>query len=517
MSPDDLLTFDEFISHWAKDRPTRMALREEDRVWSYTDLEERTARVASWLATQGLVKGDRIAWIGKNSDLYFTLFYGAARLGVVMTPIGWRLAPPEWAYIVNDTCAKIVFTGTGFDDVAGAIGNMLEHGPAIVTAGQGYTMIDKATRAAFEPAGADDAVLQLYTSGTTGHPKGVALSNRNLFALRKNSNAEELAYTKWDDDEVVLVAMPCAHIGGTGLGIMALASGLPGHVLAEFTPDGLFDAIETGGVTRFFIVPAALHILLQHPRCGTVDYSRLKYILYGAAPIPLELLRQCIQMFGCEFIQAYGMTETTGTIVMLPPEDHDPNGNARMRSAGKPLPGVELKIVGADGQSLPVGEVGELLTRSSNNMLGYWNLPDATAKTMTADGWVHTGDAGYLDADGYLFIHDRVKDMIITGGENVYPAEVESAIYGHPDVLEVAVIGVPDEKWGEAVKAVCAPKPGHSIDADSIINWARERIAGFKVPKTVDAIDALPRNPSGKILRRELRAPFWEGRERQVN
>jgi fatty-acyl-CoA synthase len=298
---------------------------------------------------------------------------------------------------------------------------------------------------------------------------------------------------------------------------MALASGLPGYVLAEFTPDGLFDAIETGGVTRFFIVPAALHILLQHPRCASVDYSRLKYILYGAAPIPLELLRECIKTFGCEFIQNYGMTETTGTIVMLPPEDHDPNGNPRMRSAGKALPGVELKIVDGDGNILPVGEVGEVVTRSSNNMIGYWNLPDATTKTLTTDGWVYTGDAGYLDEDGYLFIHDRVKDMIISGGENVYPAEVESAIYGHPAVLEVAVIGVPDDKWGEAVKAVCVPKPGTTIDPDDVISWARERIAGFKAPKTIDIIEALPRNASGKILRKDLRAPYWAGRDRQVN
>jgi acyl-CoA synthetase (AMP-forming)/AMP-acid ligase II len=513
----DLMTFDEFITHWAEARGDRLAMREEDRFWTYADLEERTARVATWLQAQGLQKGDRICWIGKNSDLYFTLFYGAARLGVVMAPIGWRLAPPEWAYIVNDTKAKMVFCGAGFDDVAKALDGKLENAPKIVTCAEGYQLIDQTARGAFNASGEQDAVLQLYTSGTTGNPKGVSLSNKNLFALRKNSNEEQLAYTKWEEDEVVLVAMPCAHIGGTGLGIMALASGLPGYVLAEFTPDGLFDAIENGGVTRFFIVPAALHILLQHPRCGTVDYSRLKYIIYGAAPIPLELLRECINMFGCEFIQAYGMTETTGTIVMLPPEDHDPNGNERMRSAGKALPGVELKVVGSDGKELPIGEVGELVTRSSNNMLGYWNLPDATAKTMTGDGWVHTGDAGYLDADGYLFIHDRVKDMIISGGENVYPAEVESAIYGHPDVLEVAVIGVPDDKWGEAVKAVCAPKPGRSIDADSIITWSRERIAGFKVPKSIDVIEALPRNASGKILRKDLRAPYWEGRERQVN
>ena len=513
----DLVTFDEFITHWAADRPDRIAMREEDRVFTYAELEERTARVATALAEAGLEKGDRIAWIGKNSDLYFTLFFGAARAGIVMAPIGWRLSPAEWAFIVNDTKAKIVFTGPGFDAVADQLAGKLDHGPRIIGADATRALIDATPRGAFMPSGPDDAVLQLYTSGTTGHPKGAVLSNRNLFALRKNSADLDLPYTKWEDDEAVLVAMPCAHIGGTGLGIMALAAGLPGVILAEFNPEGVFDAVEQHGVTRFFIVPAALQMLLMHPRCASVDYSRLKYILYGAAPIPLELLRQCIRMFGAEFIQAYGMTETTGTICMLPPEDHDPEGNERMRSAGKPLPGVEIRIVGADGRDVSTGEAGEVATPSSNNILGYWYPPQATAKTMTDDGWIHTGDAGYMDADGYLYIHDRVKDMIISGGENVYPAEVESAIYGHPAVQEVAVIGVPDAKWGETVKAVCVPKPGMTIDEADVIAWARERIAAFKAPRSIDVIEALPRNASGKILRKDLRAPYWEGYERMVN
>jgi len=513
----DLLTFDEFLTHWAADRPDRLALREEDREFSYGELDDLTAKVASALIGAGLKKGDRIAWIGKNSDLYFQLFFGAARAGIVMAPIGWRLSPTEWAYVLNDTGAKILFTGPGFEAVAQQLAGKLDHDPRIVGDAEARALIAATPRAAFEGSGPDDAVLQLYTSGTTGNPKGAVLSNRNLFALRRNSSDLDLPYTKWEDDEAVLVAMPCAHIGGTGLGIMALAAGLPGVVLAEFNPDGVFDAVEHHGVTRFFIVPAALQMLLLHPRCAETDFSRLKYILYGAAPIPLELLRQCIKMFGADFIQAYGMTETTGTICMLPPEDHDPEGNQRMRSAGKALPGVEIRILGDDGQAVPVGEVGEVVTRSSNNMIGYWNLPEATAKTMTADGWIHTGDAGYLDTDGYLYIHDRMKDMIISGGENVYPAEVESAIFGHPAVQEVAVIGIPDQKWGETVKAVVVPKPGMSIDEADIIAWARVRIAAFKAPRSIDVIEALPRNASGKILRKDLRAPYWEGRERMVN
>jgi len=513
----DLLTFDEFITHWAADRPDRLALREEDRAFSYTELDDLTAKVASALFAAGLEKGDRIAWIGKNSDLYFQLFFGAARAGIVMAPIGWRLSPTEWAYVLNDTGAKILFTGPGFEAAPQQLAGKLEHDPRILNAAEARALIAATPRAVFEGAGADDAVLQLYTSGTTGNPKGAVLSNRNLFALRRNSSDLDLPYTKWDDDEAVLVAMPCAHIGGTGLGIMALGAGLPGVILAEFNPDGVFDAVEHHGVTRFFIVPAALQMLLLHPRCAETDFSRLKYILYGAAPIPLELLRQCIKMFGAQFIQAYGMTETTGTICMLPPEDHDPEGNARMRSAGKPLPGVEIRILGEDGGAVAVGEVGEVVTRSSNNMIGYWNLPEATAKTMTDDGWIHTGDAGYLDADGYLFIHDRMKDMIISGGENVYPAEVESAIFGHPAVQEVAVIGIPDPKWGETVKAVVVAKPGMEIDEASVIAWARDRIAPFKCPRSVDIIPALPRNASGKILRKDLRAPYWAGYERMVN
>lgn len=512
----DLFTFDEFLRFWAADRPLVTALDGPDRTLTYGTLESTTAQIVAGLADLGIGKGDRIAWFGKNSTLYFALFFAAARLGVVMVPIGWRLAAPEATWIASDAQARAVFLGQGFEGLAATFANL----PTVRMAlnqDEAWRWIDAQQPATFEAAGPDDAVLQLYTSGTTGNPKGAVLSNRNLFGLRKQSVGDAQPYNTMTDDEAILIAMPCAHIGGTGLGVMAIGAGLPGVVLAEFEPRAVFDAVEQKGVTRFFIVPAALQMLLNHPDCSTVDFSRVKYIIYGASPIPLVLLRECIAMFRAEFIQAYGMTETTGTICMLPPEDHCIEGNQRMRSAGKPLPGVEVRIVGENGEALGPNEIGEIQTRSSNNMLGYWNLPEATARTMTHDGWIATGDAGYLDEDGYVYMHDRIKDMIISGGENVYPAQVESAIYGHPDVQEVAVIGVPDETWGEAVKAVCVAKPGHRIDPQSVIAWTRERLAGFKVPKSVDVIDALPRNPSGKILRRTLREPYWAGLARQVN
>ncbi|WP_225206385.1 fatty acid--CoA ligase [Novosphingobium huizhouense] len=514
----DFLTFDEHFRHWAKDRPDAVAMEQGDRLTTYGELEVISRRIAGFLESKGVKKGDRIAWIGKNDDLYFQLLLSAGRIGVVMAPIGWRLAPAEMCYILNDTGTKLAVVGEEFVGLSATLKDKcpaLEHVIGEAEARRAIMATPPAETIA--PAGPEDAFLQLYTSGTTGNPKGAVLCQRNMFGLRKASLEAGLPWAEWDKDEAILVCMPCAHIGGTGLGTMAFGAGVRGIIHAEFTAEGALTAIGQG-ITRFFIVPAALQMLIQHPLAAQTDFSKLRYVMYGAAPIPLELLREaCKTIPNAGFMQCYGMTETTGTVVSLVPDDHDLNGSPKMRSAGRANPGVEVRIVDPEGNEVPRGTVGEIETRSANNMLGYWNLPEATAKTLSEDGWVRTGDAAYMDDEGYIYIQDRIKDMIISGGENVYPAEVESAIYGHPDVLEVAVIGVPDAKWGEAVKAVCVPKEGHSIDPASVITWARERIAGFKVPKSVDVMDALPRNPSGKILRRTLREPYWAGMERQVN
>ena len=511
------LTFDEFVAHWSRERPQAIAHVQDDRVTTYGELDDLTRRMAALFAHEGVARGDRVAWIGKNADLYYQLFFAAGRMGVVMVPVGWRLAPPEMAYILRDTGAKLVFAGEGFADLARTLAAELPAVTRVFDETEARAAIAAQQPSSFEPGGPDDGVLQLYTSGTTGNPKGVTLTNRNVFGLRRAGLDAGQPWSRWDEDEAIMLCMPAAHIGGTGLSVVALTGGARGIVHAEFEPGRALEAIEQG-ITRFFIVPAALQMVIQHPKAAETDFSRLKYVMYGAAPIPLELLREAVTtMPNAGFMQCYGMTETTGTICVLPPDDHDLAGNERMRSAGRAVPGVEIKIVDAAGDEVPLGTVGEIVTRSTANMAAYWNLPEATAATRSADGWVRTGDAAYMDAEGYVFIQDRVKDMIITGGENVYPAEVESAIYGHPDVAEVAVFGVPDAKWGEAVKAACVARPGHTIDEDSVIAWARTRIAGFKAPKSVDVIAALPRNPTGKILRRALRDPYWEGRTRQVN
>ncbi len=523
---DQMPTLGDVARYHARERPDSVALSFEGRDTTFAAFDRNTNRVANALIASGLKKGQRIAYIGKNSDHYFELLVGAAKVGAVMTPIGWRLAPPEVAYIVQDSEAPLVFVGPEVIGLTEDVAAHLSRRPKVIAmeaAGAGDNPLFEAWRDAASDADpavaitARDVAVQLYTSGTTGRPKGAMLTHANILSGRRAAAEAKMAWNAWGPDDVSLVAMPVAHIGGTGWGIVGLYNGAKGVVAREFDPFRVLDFIEHERISKMFMVPAALQIVVRQPRAREVDYSRMKYILYGASPIPLDLLRECMEVFGCGFCQQYGMTETCGTIVYLPPEDHDPAGNARMRAAGLPMPGVELKIIDGDGNSLPPNTVGEVATRSVANMAGYWRLDEATQATVGADGWLRTGDAGYLDEDGYLFIHDRVKDMIISGAENIYPAEVESAVYGHPAVAEVAVIGVPDERWGEAVKAVVALKPGQTATPDDIIAFARGRIAAFKAPKTVDFIDALPRNASGKILRRELREPYWAGRERRVN
>jgi acyl-CoA synthetase (AMP-forming)/AMP-acid ligase II len=459
------------------------------------------------------------AAFGRNTDIFFELLYGAMKAGIVAVPVNWRLAPPEVAAIVADARATLVVLGreyAGEADYAALPGMRTVLAEDAGTAWPAFAAWRDAQPDGAVPhvPAAADIALQLYTSGTTGQPKGVMLSHRALAAGHHGSARHELGWNRWSPRDTALLAMPVAHIAGAGWGLIAMHYGAACHIHRQFDPEATLRSIAAHRITRLFLVPAALQALVRHPGAAATDFSCLSEIGYGASPMPAPLLAECMGVTGAGFVQFYGMTETSGTIVALPPEDHTPDN---LRAAGRALPWVELRVVGPDGTDMPPGMVGEIVTRSDANMTGYWDRPDETRRTIGADGWLRTGDAGTLDAEGMLSILDRIKEMVITGGENVYPAEVESALAAHPGVAEVAVIGIPHATWGEAVHAVVVLRPDAALTAEALIAWSRTRIAGFKCPRSVAFADALPRNAAGKLLKRTLREPHWRFQPRQVN
>lgn len=509
----------------ARERAHKTAFIYGDRRISFGDLNERSNRVANGLRAAGVGARDRVAFLDKNSPEFFEILFGASKLNAVTVPVNWRLAPDEAAYIVNDSEAKVLVIGGEFLPLLTAMRPKLTLVREVLVAGgtwpedsfnyEGWLSaqsdVDPGTALA-----SDDVALQLYSSGTTGVPKGAMLTNANCAAFL----AGMLSLLSVGADSVSLVAMPLFHVAGGLWALFGFHAGLTSVLEREVNPARLIQVIERHRVTHAVLVPAVLQFMVQLPGAENADFSSLEYMLYGASPISEEILRASMRTFDCKFLQIYGMTETTAGTVALRPEDHDPDGpgSHRLRAAGKPIADYGVRISDPEsGMDLPVGEVGEILVQSPQNMKGYWKLPEETARTLLAGGWLRTGDAGYLDGDGYLFIHDRVKDMIISGGENVYPAEVENALMAHPGVADVAVIGVPSEQWGETPRAFVVRAAGSDVAEEELMEFARARLARYKCPSSIEWRDTLPRNATGKLLKKDLRAPYWEGRERQVN
>ena len=496
-------------------RGSASALLFDGRSTTFGEVDATASRLANALIASGVRTQERIAYLSKNTDHFLPCLLGVCKARATLAPFNFRLAAPEIARLLEDSGARILFVGPDVADLAEQAIAMVSSRPRLIALGfdrEGYEQLEAWMEGATpdDPrleADPEDDVIQLYTSGTTGVPKGVRLTNRNylaIFELVATSGGLE-----YEPGDTVLAAMPFFHVAGINVALIAMASGSRSAILRDAAPQLMLDTIGKERVNHAFLAPALIQMLMQAPGIDSADLSSMRSLTYGASPISEDLLMRASARFRCDFVQLYGMTETCGAGTFLPYADHDP-AKGKLRSCGRAWPGVELKIVGPDGEEAPRGAVGEVLIRSPVVMKGYWNKPDATAASIP-DGWMRTGDAAYMDEEGYVFIYDRVKDMIVTGGENVYPAEVENALFGHPAIADAAVIGVPDDAWGEAVKAIVVLKPGAEGDAADIIAWARTRIASFKTPKSVDFVALDPAQHHREDPQARTARAFLEG------
>lgn len=507
------------LAHWAQFRPNTIAVQFQDRAYTWSEWRDRILQIAGALAEGGIRQGDTVAFLDKNHLSCLEVTYAAGVLGAATAVPNWRLAGEELDYVINDCRARILFVGNEFLQQVMALRDRMTGIEQFITVGGEHDEFEPwLTEASplWRPPVVDpeSTTLILYSSGTTGKPKGVQLTHRNLNA----HNVDALAVLPAREDDCFLVAMPLFHVGGSCYAIMGIHAGARCHVARDADAPSLFAGLAAGATIAFLVPPVIAGVLAAGEQ-AVAAFGALRRITYGAAPMPLPLLRSALAAWPrTEFVQVYGMTECAGVVTALLPEVHrDETQVERMASAGQPIPGVEMRIVDpVTTRDVAPGETGELWWRTEQRTPGYLGKPEATAEAITADGWLRSGDMGRADADGFVYIEDRLKDMIITGGENVYSPEIERVLVEHPAVAEVAVIGVPDEHWGETVKAIVVPVEGTVADPDELIHYTHQRLAKFKCPTSIDVVEMLPRNPTGKILKRELRAPYWKDRSHKL-
>ena len=515
----------QFLNSAADTFPNKIASIDGDRQHSWSEWRDRMARLAAALRGLGMAADDRVAILALNSDRYTEFLYGVWWAGGAVVPMNTRWSAAENAYSLNDSGAQILFVDRNFVPMLDAIRAEATGVKTLI-----YMSDDAAPEGmlSFEELiaqnvpcndpmrGGEDLAGLFYTGGTTGFPKGVMLPHRALW-YNAMAIAKEI---RFNHDTKYLHAAPMFHLADFGFNTAIAMVGACNVFIPSFEPEATLKAIETHQINTSLLVPTMLGMILAHPTFTPERVNSLKRYIYGASPMPEGLLRQALQaMQHVEFYQAFGQTEMAPVVSVLQPEDHVLEGpkSVLLRSAGLPAVGCEIKIIDEDGNIVPRGTVGEIAARSPGTMLGYWNLPEQTEKTLV-DGWVHTGDGAYQDEDGFIYIVDRMKDMIVSGGENVFSAEVESAISTHPNVAAVAVIGIPSDQWGESVHAIIIPKPDTNPDEASIIAHCRAHIAGYKCPRSITLrSEPFPMSGAGKVLKRELRAPYWDGQTRSVN
>lgn len=488
---------------------------------TYGELHERTNKLANAMLTLGIQPGDRVAMLAENSHRYVEFFLAAAKAGIVATPLNFRLTERELLHMLTDSGARAVFVGAEFDAIGQALRSELPDDVRWIGLEPGMRwaigyedlVLNGGAGDVLGIVHEDELAVLMYTGGTTGLPKGVMLSHRNLLSAFM-SMIIQFGFTARD---VTLMVLPMFHVAIWQV-LCHLIVGARVVILRRAEVGSILSALESERCTSMNAVPTLYNWIVSDPGLAKYDLSAIRLLIYGGSPFPEEILRKCIAKFGPVFAQGYGLTEAAPTVCFLAPEDHVIDGprSRLLASAGREMTLTEVRIADALGNAVPIGEAGEVLARGPNIMLGYWNN-EAMTRERLKDGWLRTGDVGRIDEEGYVFLLDRKADMIVTGGENVYPSEIEGVLYTHPAVYECLVASAPDSRWGERVQAAVVLKEGAQVSEDELLHFCKEHLAGYKCPKQIEFWKSLPRSPVGKLLRKDVKKAFWGGQERRVN